>query len=146
MNLPQISPILSECCITEGAGGFNVNASCAPMVSAADAIGKAIVHLATATTQLPLPCVTMSEDYVGCTDSVIANPNFTATTAPPPAQSSCFCGLATLRNNEIEQCYTELASWMTDAPVTALSASYVSLCGGTLAPVNLGNALGSNAV
>jgi hypothetical protein len=122
------------------------------MVSAADAIGKAVVPLATAVlpTPLPLPCVTMSEDYIGCTLSVIdkslSEDLFAATTVPPAAQSSCFCGLATLRNNEIEQCYTELASWMTDAPVTALSASYVSLCGGTLAPVNLGNALSGNAV
>jgi hypothetical protein len=137
----------------EGAGGFNVNASCSPMVSAADAIGKAVAPLATALLPnlLPQPCVTMSSDYAGCTDSAILkafteNPLATATAAPLAAQSSCFCGLATLRNNEIEQCYTEIASWMTDAPVTALSASYVSLCGGTLAPVNLGNGLIGHAV
>src|ERR1700744_2342055 len=105
----------------DSVGGINNNASCASIISAADAYGTALSPLMpTLTAPIPQPCVTMSLDYAACVQTaenkyLIEGSPPTSVGEPPAGQTSCFCGLATMRNNELEQCYTWLASWMTDA-------------------------------
>ncbi len=135
-----LSPTLDLCCTDPEDPAFGLNTIDAPCTSFLSTIASyqtALAPLIGSAATSTAPCITMTSDWSRCTAAVEVNGS-----VPPKSQTSCFCELASKSGNQIAECYTWMASWMTDAPVTALSTNYEAVCGATLTPItSLGHAV-----